>query len=420
MALTITYKTSSFFTQASITGGNTVTCSFGGAPAIGECCIIAISWKGTGILTAVAFGWTKLKSLGGDTSNSRLDVFVKFAESTSNIFAFAATTMSNVMATGRILQKLGTSAWSVAAIGGFDITSNMSWFAQTDSDIQVKTDDVICAFASADKNFGIGTSGFSLGGATFAILSGTTSSFGTSQSGGVIAIAESYRAVTGADVRTHLSMSWSYTTNNTSGPTVWVRVRERKDVGIIEEPIDSHEIGGEGGYIGGIPSAEAFGNICLQVPVPPCECPDPVAVELPTIDDSVISSAPDTGRDILVDPTTNNLALTATGDLALVRGIDSIAQDLRHRCRTFTGEWFLALDAGMPWLTDILGVKNLNLSTVRALLRTLINDTPGVKTILALDVSLNAASRELSISFRVDTDLGEFVETVVTPVDEVV
>lgn len=301
--------------------------------------------------------------------------------------------------------------------------------------MQVAVDDVIFSSAGADKNFGIGISAFSIGGGpTFAILSSTTSPLGTAQSGGFIAVAESFQACTANPSTATLTMNWTYTTNSTQGATAFVRVREIKNALPIVGPIHDDTVTMYGipsaeavGNIyfqqhdshitlTGIPSAEAIGNLAILGPAAPCDCPDPVAVTLPTILDTV--EAPETGRDILVDPTTNNLALTETGDLALVAGIDSIAQDLRHRCRTFTGEWFLALDAGLPWFTDILGVKKLNLATVRSLLRALIEDTPGVKNILSLDVALATATRALAITFRVDTDLGEFVETLTTPLAE--
>lgn len=163
--------------------------------------------------------------------------------------------------------------------------------------------------------------------------------------------------------------------------------------------------------LSGIPSAEAFGNICFQLPVIPCECPDTNEVTLPTLDDGSASSVvPETGRDILIDPITDNLALTASGDLAIVRGVDSIAQALRQRLRTYLGEWYLNVDAGVPWSTQILGVKNLNLSTVRSLLREQIKDIAGVLEITQLDVSLDKQARALSVVVRCTSDLGEFVE----------
>lgn len=94
------------------------------------------------------------------------------------------------------------------------------------------------------------------------------------------------------------------------------------------------------------------------------------------------------------------------GDLVVVRGSAAIAQDLSMRLRFFQGEWFLNAEAGMPYFTQTLG-KGPRLAAVRAVVRRELLATPGVDEVLQLDLTLDRAERQLSITFRVSTAFGE-------------
>jgi hypothetical protein len=114
-------------------------------------------------------------------------------------------------------------------------------------------------------------------------------------------------------------------------------------------------------------------------------------------------------RDLKIDPLTGDLAVES-GDLAQVTGIDAILQSLRTRLGFFLGEWFLDEAQGIPYFESIL-VKNPNFPAVRELLRRALLETPGVLEVTSLRLRFTSATRQLAVSFRVSTDLGELAQT---------
>lgn len=94
------------------------------------------------------------------------------------------------------------------------------------------------------------------------------------------------------------------------------------------------------------------------------------------------------------------------GDLATVSGADAIVQDIACRLAFFRGEWFLAPDEGVPWFERVL-VKNPNPALVRSTIRDALLSTPGVLDVLELSIRFDAAARNLAVTYRVSTDLGE-------------
>lgn len=91
----------------------------------------------------------------------------------------------------------------------------------------------------------------------------------------------------------------------------------------------------------------------------------------------------------------------ATGDLdftgnrlQIVYDDDAIIQQIRTRLRLSLGEWFRDLSAGTDWIGSILG-KHDDV-TRRAELRSRIQGTPGVETVVRLEMSFDARTRKLS------------------------
>ena len=111
------------------------------------------------------------------------------------------------------------------------------------------------------------------------------------------------------------------------------------------------------------------------------------------------------GRDLSLDATTGDF-LMSQGDLYLTTEYNAIAQDVRVRLRFFRGEWFLDLDAGVPFYEAIL-VKSPNLAVIRDIIGEAILEAPGVKSITSLTLDFNRATRELTVAATVNTDLGE-------------
>lgn len=68
---------------------------------------------------------------------------------------------------------------------------------------------------------------------------------------------------------------------------------------------------------------------------------------------------------LLLDRTTWDLTLDATGNIAVASNPYSLAQDAASAIKTFAGEVFWDTTLGLPWLTSILG-KNPSLSQLRA------------------------------------------------------
>jgi hypothetical protein len=74
----------------------------------------------------------------------------------------------------------------------------------------------------------------------------------------------------------------------------------------------------------------------------------------------------------------------------------------------FRGEWFLDDAAGLPLFEQVL-VKNPRAALLRALFRNEILDTPGVSDVPELALEHDRARRELDVSWRALTDLGELI-----------
>lgn len=101
-------------------------------------------------------------------------------------------------------------------------------------------------------------------------------------------------------------------------------------------------------------------------------------------------------RGLAIDPDTNDLFLTATGELAIVEGAEACGQHARQRLMTFQGEWFLDNTAGVPWLSEIMG-KQYNPELAEAVVKNEILDTDGVTDISSFSVSFNNEVRNLII-----------------------
>lgn len=107
------------------------------------------------------------------------------------------------------------------------------------------------------------------------------------------------------------------------------------------------------------------------------------------------------------------LALNASHDLyqsalsgvAIAAGADAVVQTITTRLRLFRGEWWLDTTAGMPWFEEVFE-GGQDLRRIESALKTQILATPGVEAILSFDLDFTASTRELSVSFEVDTIYG--------------
>jgi hypothetical protein len=74
------------------------------------------------------------------------------------------------------------------------------------------------------------------------------------------------------------------------------------------------------------------------------------------------------------------------------------------------GEWFLDASQGVPYVHQILGVKNPNINAIRALFREIILGTPGIVALNELQVVYNARTRRLFYSFAAVDNTGAIIE----------
>lgn len=82
---------------------------------------------------------------------------------------------------------------------------------------------------------------------------------------------------------------------------------------------------------------------------------------------------------------------------------EAIQQAILTRLELFTGEWFLDLDSGTPYSSDVLGYVPTNVRDFA--IRSRILDTLGVNSITAYSSEIDA-DRNCSITASVDTIYG--------------
>jgi hypothetical protein len=84
---------------------------------------------------------------------------------------------------------------------------------------------------------------------------------------------------------------------------------------------------------------------------------------------------------------------------------DAVMQTVRTRLLLIRQEWFLNLDAGLPWFSEMLGRQN-NILTIKSYVLRQILGTDGVAEIKRLDVIIDKATRSFSITFDYVDDYG--------------
>ena len=100
-----------------------------------------------------------------------------------------------------------------------------------------------------------------------------------------------------------------------------------------------------------------------------------------------------TFAEVATDPTTGRLVIPVT----ILRGAPACIQKLRQRLRFWKGEYFLDTRLGVPWRERILR-KNPDLNLVNAILRRVIYETPGVRSVDSFQSTLGK-DRALSVNF---------------------
>lgn len=106
---------------------------------------------------------------------------------------------------------------------------------------------------------------------------------------------------------------------------------------------------------------------------------------------------------LLLDQSTWDLVVDATGNIALASSPYSLAQDVASACRLFLGELWYNTNKGVPYNEEILG----KLPTEDALKQYLINAALSVENVTSADVVINSFDgRSLSGSIVFVDNLG--------------
>lgn len=92
----------------------------------------------------------------------------------------------------------------------------------------------------------------------------------------------------------------------------------------------------------------------------------------------------------------NNLKLT-NFDISLCSGSLYVANKIRIAFKTFNNEWYLNINAGLPYYEDIL-VKNPNLDFISDLYQSEILSIDEVDSLESFELTLDS-NRQLNISF---------------------
>lgn len=99
---------------------------------------------------------------------------------------------------------------------------------------------------------------------------------------------------------------------------------------------------------------------------------------------------------LAIDPITNDLFLDSSKSLAVVKDAAAVGQHVRQRLMTFYGEWFLDTEAGVKWLTQIMG-KAYDPALAEAVVKAEVLDTDGVTGIEGFDIGFIKDRRQLDI-----------------------
>ena len=108
--------------------------------------------------------------------------------------------------------------------------------------------------------------------------------------------------------------------------------------------------------------------------------------------------------DIALNVKSWDIALNGA-DLILIDNAERIAQQIKISLQFWLGEWFLNDTLGVPYLERIC-VKNPNVQHIRQIFRNTIQNVNGVTAVNALDLSVDAAQRVLTVTYTATTTDG--------------
>lgn len=93
------------------------------------------------------------------------------------------------------------------------------------------------------------------------------------------------------------------------------------------------------------------------------------------------------------------------GRIARLKNSDAVLQTVKTRLLLIRQEWFLNLDAGLPWFSEMLGKGN-NILTIKSYVLRQILGTDGVYEVTKLDVEIDKTTRSFVMSFEYTDEYG--------------
>jgi hypothetical protein len=84
---------------------------------------------------------------------------------------------------------------------------------------------------------------------------------------------------------------------------------------------------------------------------------------------------------------------------------EAVSQNVKTRLQLLRGEWFLDVDAGVPYLQEIM-VKPADLQLAEAIIKQTIIETDGIDELRTFSMDFNRDTRVLFISATVTTIYG--------------
>lgn len=107
-------------------------------------------------------------------------------------------------------------------------------------------------------------------------------------------------------------------------------------------------------------------------------------------------------HDIIFTATTDSSAIT---DAFLITGAERVAQAVKIALYTFIGEWFLNVNAGLPYFEEIF-VKNPNIRLIQGIFRQKISEVEGVRSVNSVVVFYDPRTRISSVDWEAETSEG--------------
>ena len=108
--------------------------------------------------------------------------------------------------------------------------------------------------------------------------------------------------------------------------------------------------------------------------------------------------------DIELDVDTHDIVIRQY-DIALIEQANLVRQRIKQRLWFFLGEWYLAIDEGVPYFQEILK-KAPDRARVESIFKNTIALTPGVLELTAFEMEYEADIRRLNVTFSAQTDEG--------------